>query len=231
MSKRLKKEYLYLIEQLKHHIQNEINWGIDYIFLSQKYNIQKSSSLASSSYDSLKKLNERIETCQKCEIGKERTNLVFGSGNTQAELVFIGEAPGKDEDIAGEPFVGKAGKLLGKMIKAIDLDREDVYIANVLKCRPTQNRAPKKNEIINCKPYLLEQLEIIHPKVICTLGTFASQSLLNTKDSISQIRGKVYKFKNIKLIPTFHPAYLLRSPNFKKEAWDDLQLIKMELEI
>ncbi|MDY6862341.1 MAG: uracil-DNA glycosylase, partial [Thermodesulfobacteriota bacterium] len=211
-------------------IQNEITLGVDYIFLTAKYKVQKSLGVISSSYDPLKELNEQTKTCQKCEIAIERTNLVFGSGNPRAKLVFVGEAPGKDEDSAGEPFVGKAGQLLNKMIKAIDLEREDVYIANVLKCRPPENRVPKKNEIINCRPYLLKQIETIKPKIICTLGTFAAQSLLNTRDSISRIRGTVYKFKNIKLIPIFHPAYLLRNPNFKKDAWDDLQIIKMELE-
>lgn len=178
------------------------------------------------------RLQKRVSECTLCnELAKTRKNVVFGAGNVSAELMFVGEAPGRDEDIQGLPFVGRAGQLLTKMIEAMGLTRQHVFIANVLKCRPPQNRNPLPKEIINCEPYLLEQLELIKPKVICALGTFAAQTLLKKSEPISRLRGRFYDYHGIKLLPTFHPAYLLRSPGEKKKAWADLKMIKKELKL
>ena len=152
-----------------------------------------------------------------------RRQVVFGVGNPDADLMFVGEAPGADEDIQGIPFVGRAGQLLTKMIQAIQLERDQVYIANVIKCRPPDNRNPEPDEIDTCQPFLFRQIEAVRPKVIVALGSFAAKTLLKTQDSISRLRGRVYDFQGAKLIPTFHPSYLLRSPQFKREAWEDLK--------
>jgi DNA polymerase len=151
---------------------------------------------------------------------------VFGVGNPDADLMFVGEAPGADEDIQGIPFVGRAGQLLTKIIEAIDLKRDDVYIANVIKCRPPGNRNPEPDEIAQCEPFLFRQVDSIKPKVIVTLGKFAAQTLLRTDDPISRIRGRVFDYRGAKLIPTFHPAYLLRNPSSKREVWEDMKLVR-----
>lgn len=175
-------------------------------------------------------LREEVITCIKCDaLAQSRKSVVFGSGNPHAELVFVGEAPGFDEDAQGLPFVGKAGQLLTKIIEAMGLKRSDVFICNVLKCRPPGNRNPLPDEILNCKPYLMKQLEAIRPKVICALGNFAAQVLLKSEFSISELRGKFYELEGMKILPTFHPAYLLRNPAEKKKVWADMQLIMKEL--
>ena len=162
--------------------------------------------------------------CTRCKLHRMgRRQVVFGVGNPDADLMFVGEAPGADEDIQGIPFVGRAGQLLTKMIQAIQLERDQVYIANVIKCRPPDNRNPEPDEIATCEPFLFRQIEAIRPKVIVALGSFAAKTLLKTQDSISRLRGRVYDFQGAKLIPTFHPSYLLRSPQFKREAWEDLK--------
>jgi DNA polymerase len=162
--------------------------------------------------------------CARCKLHTlGRRQIVFGVGNPDAELMFVGEAPGADEDIQGIPFVGRAGQLLTKMINAIQLERDDVYIANVIKCRPPQNRNPDPDEVQTCEPFLFQQIDAIQPKVIVALGKFAAQTLLRTQDPISRLRGRVYSFRGAKLIPTFHPSFLLRSPNYKREAWEDLK--------
>jgi len=162
--------------------------------------------------------------CSRCKLHRlGRRQVVFGVGNPNADLMFVGEAPGADEDVQGIPFVGRAGQLLTKMINAIQLDRDQVYIANVIKCRPPGNRNPERDEIDTCQPYLFQQVEAIRPKVIVALGTFAAQTLLESMDSISRLRGRVYDFRGAKLIPTFHPSFLLRSPDRKRDAWEDLK--------
>ena len=176
----------------------------------------------------LEDVRKMIGDCKRCRLHQKRKNIVFGSGNEKAEIVFVGEAPGGDEDMQGKPFVGKAGQLLTKIIEAMGLKRDDVYIANIIKCRPPSNRNPSEDEISACEPFLKEQLRIINPKIICALGTFAAQTLLKTKDSISSMRGKFYLYEGIKLMPTFHPAYLLRNPNDKKYTWEDVQKIMAE---
>ena len=165
------------------------------------------------------------ENCTRCKLHKGRTNLVFGVGRSKADLVFVGEGPGHDEDMQGEPFVGRAGKLLTQMIEAMGLRRENVYICNVVKCRPPDNRLPEKDEIASCSPFLLRQLAVIQPKVICTLGACSAQTLLQTTQGISRFRGEWFDFRGARLIATYHPAYLLRNPAAKGEVWKDLQKI------
>jgi uracil-DNA glycosylase len=175
--------------------------------------------------DSLPKIREDIGDCTRCKLSKGRTKIVFGTGNPNAELMFVGEGPGRDEDLSGEPFVGRAGKLLTDMIKAMGLQREDVYIANVVKCRPPENRLPEKDEITTCSPFLMRQIDTIKPKVICTLGSCSAQMLLQTTQGISKLRGEWFDFRDSKLMPTYHPAYLLRNPGAKPEVWKDLQKV------
>lgn len=182
--------------------------------------------------DELMAFREKVLPCVQCpQLAKMRKHVVFGSGNPHAGLVFVGEAPGAEEDRQGLPFVGEAGQLLTKIILAMKLRREDVFICNVLKCRPPQNRNPLPDEIRNCEPYLIRQLEIIRPKVICALGNFAAQTLLRTDRSISSLRGHFFDYHGIKVMPTYHPAYLLRNPADKKLVWADMQLVMRELGI
>ena len=176
--------------------------------------------------DSLDRIRTDIgPNCLRCKLHKSRTQVVFGVGNPKAELVFVGEGPGRDEDIQGEPFVGRAGKLLTQMIEAMGLRRSDVYICNVVKCRPPENRLPENDEIATCSPYLLRQLGVIQPKVICCLGACSAQTLLQTAQGISRFRGEWFDYRGSKLIATYHPAYLLRNPNAKGEVWKDLQKV------
>jgi uracil-DNA glycosylase family 4 len=168
--------------------------------------------------------------CSRCKLHTlGRRQVVFGVGNPDADLMFVGEAPGADEDIQGEPFVGRAGQLLTKIIEAIDLRREDVYIANVIKCRPPQNRNPEPDEVEQCEPFLFRQIDVIKPKVIVALGKFAAQSLLKTNDPITRIRGREYRYRDAILIPTYHPAYLLRNPSSKREVWEDMKRVRQLL--
>lgn len=175
--------------------------------------------------ETLDDIRADLGECTRCRLHKARTKLVFGVGNPKAELVFVGEGPGHDEDIQGEPFVGRAGKLLTQMIEAMSLRREDVYICNVVKCRPPENRLPDKDEIAVCSPFLLRQLAAIQPKVICCLGACSAQTLLATTQGISRFRGEWFDFRGSKLIATYHPAYLLRNPPAKSEVWKDLQKV------
>jgi DNA polymerase len=176
--------------------------------------------------NSLDKIYHDMECCHGCPLEKTRKNLVFGEGNSHAELVFVGEAPGAEEDLQGRPFVGRAGQLLTKIIVAMGLKREDVYICNILKCRPPGNRNPLPEEIEICEPYLVRQIQAIKPRVICALGTFAAQTLLKKKGiPITVLRGQFHDYHGIKLMPTYHPAYLLRNPGAKKQVWEDVQKI------
>ncbi len=182
--------------------------------------------------DTLERIREAIgPNCTRCKLHKARTNIVFGVGNPKAELVFIGEGPGRDEDEQGEPFVGRAGKLLTQMIEAMSLRRENVYICNVVKCRPPENRLPEKDEISTCSPFLFRQIAVIQPKVICCLGSCAAQTMLQTNQGISRFRGEWFNFRGSKLIATYHPAYLLRNPNAKGEVWKDLQKVMAVLNL
>jgi len=170
---------------------------------------------------------DQVLTCTKCdELANTRNHVVFGAGNIKAKLVIVGEAPGAQEDEEGLPFVGRAGKLLTKIIESIGLSRQDVFICNVLKCRPPKNRPPKPEEVRNCEPYLKHQLALIRPKVICALGTFAAQTLLKRGEPISRLRGQFFDYEGIPLMCTFHPAYLLRSPGEKRKVWEDMKKIR-----
>ena len=178
--------------------------------------------------DALSRLKVEIgPDCPRCKLHTlGRRQVVFGVGNPNADLMFVGEAPGADEDVQGEPFVGRAGQLLTKIIEAIDMKREDVYIANVIKCRPPQNRNPEPDEVEQCEPFLFRQIETIKPKVIVALGKFAAQSLLKTSEPITRIRGREYKYRDAILMPTYHPAYLLRNPSSKREVWEDMKRVR-----
>jgi DNA polymerase len=174
-------------------------------------------------------VREDLGECTRCKLSRSRTQIVFGVGNPQADLVFVGEAPGADEDAQGEPFVGRAGQLLTRIIQAIGMRREDVYICNIIKCRPPGNRNPEADEIAACEPFLLKQLEAIRPALICALGGPAAQTLLKTKEPISRLRGRWHAFRGIPLLPTYHPAFLLRNPHEKRTVWQDMQLLQREL--
>jgi uracil-DNA glycosylase len=175
--------------------------------------------------DTLLKIRTDLGECTRCKLHKTRNKIVFGDGNPKAELVFVGEGPGHDEDMQGLPFVGRAGKLLTQMIEAMGLQRKDVYICNVVKCRPPENRAPEKDEVAECSPFLLRQIDAIAPKVIVCLGSTAAQTILETNLGISHFRGQWLEFRGRKLMATYHPAYLLRNPNAKGEVWKDLQKV------
>ena len=190
-------------------------------------------SSAQPSSETLEDIRKDLGDCRRCKLAATRKNLVFGEGDPNAKLMFVGEAPGADEDATGRPFVGRAGQLLTKMIEAIGMKREDVYIANVIKSRPPENRNPERDELVACRPFILRQIEVIHPRVIVTLGNPATQNLLDTKTGISRLRGEFQDYPNlagVKVLPTFHPAYLLRSPDKKREAWEDLKKVRAFLD-
>ncbi|MDA1184105.1 MAG: uracil-DNA glycosylase [Acidobacteria bacterium] len=180
-----------------------------------------------SAADALVGAREDLGDCTRCKLhGLGRQTIVFGVGSPDADLMFVGEAPGADEDKQGEPFVGRAGQLLTKIIEAIDLRRQDVYIANLIKCRPPGNRNPESDEMEQCEPFLLRQIDAIQPKVIVALGKFAAQSLLRTTDPITRIRGREYRYRDAILVPTYHPAYLLRQPSAKRDVWADMKRVR-----
>ena len=179
----------------------------------------------------LETIASEARICTKCRLAKTRTQVVWGTGNPNADLMFIGEAPGRDEDLKGEPFVGRAGQLLTDIIKAMKLSREDVYIANVIKCRPPENRNPEPDELEMCRPYIRTQVELIRPRVIVTLGKFALQSLTGKASAVSAARGQWTDYGGIRVMPTYHPAYLLRTPSAKRDVWDDMKKVMTELGI
>ena len=213
-----------IIASVRHYIELDRMSGIDEFFTSQRC-----TQYAVRSTNDLEPLRQEALTCKRCSLCKTRHNVVFGAGDPKAGLMFIGEAPGADEDIQGLPFVGRAGQLLTKIIEAMGMTRDDVYIANILKCRPPNNRVPLPSEIAECEHIVKKQVDIIRPKVICTLGKFASQTLLRTETPISVLRGHFQEYNGIKVMPTFHPAYLLRNPNDKKLVWQDMKKIMKEL--
>lgn len=179
--------------------------------------------------DSLLKIREDLGDCTRCKLHKGRNKLVFGDGSPKARLVFVGEGPGADEDAQGLPFVGRAGKLLTQMIEAMGLQRKDVYICNVVKCRPPENRTPEPDEVATCSPYMVRQIDAINPKVIVCLGAVAAKTLLETNRGITQFRGQWLEWRGRKLMATYHPAYLLRNPPAKADVWKDLQKVMAEL--
>jgi uracil-DNA glycosylase family 4 len=201
-------------------------------FGATAYSSSASSTLAKSELGALERV---VSTCTLCPLHATRQNTVFGSGHQNARIMFVGEGPGADEDASGEPFVGRAGQLLTKMIEAMKMSRGDVYICNVVKCRPPQNRNPEPGEIASCLGYLREQIKLIDPQIIVALGAVAAKTLLNTEAPISSLRGSFHQSaetlgpKRYSVLPTFHPAYLLRNPEMKKEAWEDLQKVMLSL--
>ncbi len=204
----------------------ELSDGTEVIAESTSLDQTQVSLLAN---QTLEEIRKELGDCQRCKLFKTRRSLVFGEGNEKAKLMIIGEGPGFDEDLQGRPFVGKAGQLLTKILQSIGLQRETVYITNVIKCRPPQNRNPQPDEIETCYPFLLKQIGAIEPKVICALGTFAAQTLLRTDAKITSLRGKVYPLSGIQIFPTYHPAYLLRNPDRKREVWEDMKRIAKAL--
>jgi len=229
-------ELLALVRSLKAQIRSEIDEGNipSYLYIKgdmpQKdrplhNNLSIEPHKAARISVTLEDVKQELGDCQRCSLGRLRTNLVFGEGNPKSGLVFVGEAPGGDEDMQGRPFVGRAGQLLTRIIEAMGLKRKDVYICNILKCRPPGNRNPRPEEINACEPFLIKQLKAINPRVICALGTFASHTLLKTDVPITVLRGKFHAYHGIQLMPTYHPAYLLRNPGAKKQVWEDVQKI------
>ena len=227
-------------EELKAHLEFFEELGIDGVRLEPEWRMRREPSEPLEPIEP----NEPIEPiepkialrvirdelgvdCSRCKLhALGRTQVVFGVGNPNADLMFVGEAPGADEDIQGEPFVGRAGQLLTKIIEAIGLRRDDVYIANVIKCRPPGNRNPEPDEVDQCEPFLFRQIDTVKPKVIVALGKFAAQCLLRTNDPITRIRGREFKYRDAILIPTYHPAYLLRTPSAKREVWEDMKRVR-----
>lgn len=201
--------------------------GIDYLPGGIPPSIAQGSDTASG-FGTLQELRDEIGDCRRCPLSKDRHHIVFGVGNPDADLVFVGEAPGREEDNQGEPFVGMAGQLLTRIISAMGLSRDDVYICNVIKCRPPDNRDPLPAEIEMCEPFLKEQLRIIKPRAICALGSFASQTLLKSEIKISRLRGQFHDYYSVPLMPTYHPSYLLRNPHAKRDVWEDIKKV-MEL--
>ena len=180
--------------------------------------------------DALRQLEKRIDGCTRCKLCQGRTTIVFGTGDPNADLMCIGEAPGAEEDVQGKPFVGRAGQLLTRMLQSVGWSRDEVYISNIVKCRPSANRNPEPDEIASCEPFLLGQLASIQPKVVLALGSFAAQALLKTKEPIGKLRGRAHAYGSIVLVPTFHPAFLLRNPGpeYRRMAWEDLKLARRE---
>lgn len=232
-------ELLQCVQNLKKDVVRQMKQGISSFPASTKAvldaveapksvakNVSAPKEAPVSSFEQIK---EKALNCQKCVLAQTRTKVVFGKGNINADLMFVGEAPGFDEDVQGEPFVGLAGQLLTKIIQAMGFTREEIYIANVLKCRPPNNRSPKPEEIEQCQPYLQAQVEQVKPKVIVALGTFAAQTLLKTDRRISSLRGFFHDYEGVQLMPTYHPAYLLRSPSEKKSVWEDMKVVMKAL--
>jgi DNA polymerase len=210
-----------LISDLKSYL--EYLKGIGIVSLPVSENIPPKA--ARSKTLTLAEVRKELGDCKRCKLHRTRKTIVFGEGNEKATLMFIGEGPGYDEDVQGRPFVGRAGQLLTKIIESINLSREEVYIANIIKCRPPQNRNPEPDEIESCSPFLMKQISSVQIKIICALGTFSAQTLLKTDAKITALRGKLYDLQGIKVIPTYHPAFLLRNPERKREVWEDMKKI------
>jgi len=226
----MKNELTEIIEAIKSRILLEQEAGMtEFVLAAPREAVVRQAKATDDKTAGLEALRREVLKCERCDLAKTRTNVVFGAGSAQAKLVFVGEAPGGDEDLQGLPFVGRAGQLLTKIIEAMGMKRSDVYIANILKCRPPNNRAPLPAEILACEENVRRQIEIIKPAVIVTLGKFASQTLLKTERPISALRGKFQEYSGIKVMPTFHPAYLLRNPGDKKLVWDDMKKVMSQL--
>jgi DNA polymerase len=229
-----REELLRLVRSLRERMRLDEERGMPLSYLAGKERDAAAAGIAAAAPSgrakpaaraALEAVREELGDCRRCPLHRTRQRLVFGEGNPEAELVFVGEAPGADEDAQGMPFVGKAGQLLTKIIAAMGLERGEVYICNILKCRPPGNRNPLPEEIALCEPFLIEQIEAIKPRVICALGTFAAQTLLKCDTPISGLRGRFHRYQGIQVMPTYHPAYLLRNAGAKRQVWEDVQLI------
>jgi uracil-DNA glycosylase len=222
----LEKKYQEIIADLRTYLEYLKEMGIEALPLSSA---TKESPLSSSPRPSnplaLEVIRNELGDCRRCKLHRTRKTIVFGEGDTKATLMFVGEGPGFDEDVQGRPFVGRAGQLLTKIIQSIGLQRSQVYIANIVKCRPPQNRNPEPDEIDACHPFLLRQIEALQPQIICALGTFAAQTLLKTSAKITALRGQLFELDGIQVIPTYHPAFLLRNPEKKRDVWEDMKKI------
>jgi len=228
---KLQTELLHAVKGLKGQVVNQNSFSVGMEWKKGSQTIKKVKADSINKEEQLTKVFQEMANCHLCSLGKIRHNLVFGDGNSHAQIVFVGEAPGADEDEQGLPFVGRAGQLLTDIIvKGMKLARKDVYICNILKCRPPGNRNPLPDEISRCEPFLKKQLQIISPKIICALGTFAAHTLLKTDIPISSLRGRFHSYEGIKLMPTYHPAYLLRNQSAKKPVWEDVQMIMKEIQ-
>ena len=223
-----KQDALEILASLRTYIEMQKLQGIRAFPLTASPVRETKQVCPSRNKDALKAIREDIGDCTRCKLHASRKTIVFGTGNPDAGLVFVGEGPGYDEDMQGEPFVGKAGQLLTRIINAIKLDRSEVYIANIVKCRPPGNRDPQDDEIQACIPFLKRQIEVIQPRIICTLGRIASHALLETRESITTLRGRFHLLGTIKVMPTYHPSFLLRYPEKKRETWEDLQKVQKE---
>jgi DNA polymerase len=228
-------DYRGILNDFRRKIENLIDQGMDNIEKEWYLEANRSCILSQGehgykSISEMDKIRQTIGDCRRCQLYLSRTNIVFGKGNTNAWLFIVGEGPGEEEDIQGEPFVGPAGQKLTQIIQAMGMEREDVYISNVVKCRPPGNRNPRREEIDACLPFLLEQIRVIKPLLILALGNVAAQSLLKTEKKISQLRGKFYDFQGIRLMPTYHPAFLLRNPERRRDVWEDVKMIMKEFE-
>ncbi len=212
-------------KSLNHHLKNALESGVNLIPKGKKAIVKIQKAIPMDKIVTLEDLRACIGECTRCPLHTDRQNIVFGQGAAKTDLMFVGEAPGSEEDKTGLPFVGRAGKLLTDMILAMGLDRDRIYIANVVKCRPPGNRNPEPIEIENCEPFLKKQVELIKPRVIIALGKFASQTLLQTEIPITKLRGEFQDYGQAKLMPTYHPAYLLRNPAMKRAVWEDLQKV------
>lgn len=220
--------FLHILQQIQHHVEFYQRCDILTVFSEFPQNIPTAPLL------SLQTLQKNIDGCQRCKLHAGRTHIVFGSGNSRADLILIGEGPGEQEDLQGVPFVGPAGDLLTKILEAINMSRDEVYITNIVKCRPPGNRDPEADEIAACAPFLQQQIDYIQPKIICALGRCAAQTLLQTDTSLSRLRGRFHDYgrirSGIRLMPTYHPAYLLRYPKQKRLVWQDMQQVQQVYE-
>lgn len=229
LSEQLRSELLLAMGALKAHVQDSDKFSVGLSWSKVEAAGKEERKIVRDATGDLQKLQAEMAGCRLCPLGQTRLNLVFGDGNPQAEVVFVGEAPGADEDEQGLPFVGRAGQLLTRIVEAMGIKRKDVYICNILKCRPPQNRNPLPEEISACELFLKKQLRIISPRVICALGSFAAKTLLQTDAPITALRGRFHDYEGIRLMPTYHPAYLLRNPQAKKIVWEDVRIIMKEL--
>ncbi|NIQ97551.1 MAG: uracil-DNA glycosylase [Desulfuromonadales bacterium] len=238
MPERSRQELIECLRQAHALLEDFSTLGLENLYLPQipsssgaaeGSEAMRPSSVAGAAGESLEDIRRELQDCDRCPLCRERSNIVFGVGNPEAQIVFVGEAPGREEDIKGEPFVGEAGRLLDRILYAMGMNRQQVYICNVEKCRPPKNRDPSTEEIEACEPYLKRQLAVIKPQIIVALGRFAAQTLLKSDAPIGRLRGKWHEYEKIPLMATYHPAFLLRNPAAKREAWEDMKQVTKRL--